>query len=331
MDVKSEIVNNVLSDLSDVEKNLLDRIEHTLYIQLKDYEVQERTTDVVIHDGTNLGLVRKFIATKRLEGKSEKTLKKYQPELEKLIDFLTKKMYEVETYDLRLYLALYKDNRGVSNRTLDNIRKTISSFFTWLHDEGFISRNPAKALKQIKYTQTTKKPFTIVEREKLKNACEFLRDLALTEFLYATGLRVSEVVAQDRNSINFITREATVIGKGGKERTFYLSEICTEYLQQYLQSRSDDNPALFVGIKAPYKRIGKDGIEAALKRLGKKAGVDNVYPHRYRRTLATNLVQKNVPIQDVAEILGHADLRTTQIYVCLVQENIKHHYNMAMK
>lgn len=330
MDARIELIDQVVQALAGVNKEVIETVEQVLYIQLQNYEIQERCTEVTVHDGSNLGLVRKFIATKQLEGKSEKTLRKYQPELEKLVEFLNKKLYEVDTYDLRLYLALYKEKRNVSNRTLENNRKTISSFFTWLHDEGFIGRNPAKALKQIKYTKITKKPFSSVEREKLKNACEFLRDLALSEFLYASGLRVSEVVSLNRNTINFITREATVIGKGGKERKFYLSEISMDYLQQYLQSRTDTNPALFVSVKAPYGRLGKEGIEAALKRLGEKAGVKNVHPHRFRRTLATDLVKKNVPIQDVAEILGHADLRTTQVYVYLDQEAVKYHYNRAV-
>ena len=330
MDLKTEIINGVLQALADVPQEVQEKVEAVLHIQLQEYEVQKKTTEIAVYDGSSLGMVRKFIATKRLEGKSEKTLRKYQPELEKLVAFLDKKMHEVETYDLRLYLALYKEHRGVSNRTLDNIRKTISSFFSWMNDEGHIGRNPARALKQIKYTKEVKKPFTSVEREKLKNACGFLRDLALSEFLYASGLRVSEAVSLNRDNIDFATREAYVVGKGNKERKFYLSEVCTEYLRQYLQSRTDSNPALFVGIKKPYSRIGKEGIEAALRRLGKKAGVDNVHPHRFRRTLATDLVKKNVPIQDVAAILGHADLRTTQVYVCLDQDTIKYHYNKAV-
>lgn len=330
MDVRMELINRVVGALADVAQDVVDRVENVLLIQLQDYEVQERCTDLIPHDSSNLGYVRKFIATKRLEGKSEKTLRKYQPELEHLIGFLSKKLYEVETYDLRLYLSLYKEQRGVSNRTLDNIRKTISSFFGWLNDEGHIGRNPAKALKQIKYTKEVKKPFSSVEREKLKNACNFLRDLALSEFLYASGLRVSEVVSLNKSNIDFVNREATVIGKGNKERRFYLSEVCVEYLRQYINSRTDNNPALFVGLKKPFVRLGKEGIETAVKRIGKRAGVENVYPHRFRRTLATDLVRKNVPIQDVAEILGHSDLRTTQVYVCMDRETVKFRYNKAV-
>lgn len=330
MDTRTEIINKVVEALADVEQDVIERVERVLHIQLADYEISERCTAVTVHDNSNMGMVRKFIATKRLEGKSESTLRKYQPELEKLVMFLDKRIFEVETYDLRLYLSLYKENRRVSNRTLDNIRKTICSFFSWLHDEGHVGRNPARALKQIKYTKEVKKAFTPVEREKLKNACRFLRDLALSEFLYASGLRVSEAVSLDIRAIDFQRREATVVGKGGKERKFYLSEVCLEYLKQYIDSRTDSNPALFVSVKAPYGRMGKEGIEAAMRRLGVAAGVDNVHPHRFRRTLATDLVRKNVPIQDVAAILGHADLRTTQVYVCLNQEAVKFNYNRAV-
>ncbi|HJD45941.1 MAG TPA: tyrosine-type recombinase/integrase [Candidatus Mediterraneibacter norfolkensis] len=330
MDVRAKIIDRVLESLPDIDKEIKDKIEHVMLIQLQDYEVQERCTDIIIHDETNLGLVRKFIATKKLEGKSIRTLKRYQPELEKLVAFLNKRMPEVSPYDLRLYLPLYKDNHKISNRTLENMRKTISSYFTWLQDEGVIAQNPARAVKQIKYDKIVRKPFTAVEREKLKNACENLRDLALSEFLYASGLRVSEVISLDRSSIDFTTREATVIGKGGKERRFYLSEVSTEYLRQYLNNRDDNNCALFVSNKAPHRRLTKEGIEFIVKRLGKRANVNNVHPHRFRRTLATDLVRKGVPIQDVAQILGHSDLRTTQVYVALDQATVKYRYNQAV-
>lgn len=330
MDIRAKIVDQVLESLPELSADIRDRIERTLLTSLQGYEVQERCTEVAIHDNTNMGLVRKFIATKKLEGKSERTLRRYQPELEKLVYFLDKKLYEVSSYDLRLYLSLYKEQRKISNRTLENMRKTISTFFGWLHDEGLIGQNPARAVKQIKYDKIVRKPFTPVEREKIKSSCCQLRDLALTEFLYASGLRVSEVISLDRTSIDFVTREASVIGKGGKERRFYLSEVCAEYLRQYLNSRTDDNPALFAGTKSPYRRLTKEGVEYIVKDLGRKAGVSNVHPHRFRRTLATDLVRKGVPIQDVAQILGHSDLRTTQVYVALDQSTVKYHYSQAV-
>lgn len=330
MDVRAKIIDSVLESLPDLSAEIKEQIERVLLVQLQDYEVQERCTAVEVHDDTSLGLVRKFIATKKLEGKSERTLRRYQPELERLVCFLNKQLFEVGPYDLRLYLSLYKERRKVSNRTLENMRKTISTFFGWLHDEGIIPQNPARAVKQIKYDKIVRKPFTSVERERLKNACLTSRDLALSEFLYASGLRVSEVASLDRRSIDFVTREATVVGKGGKERRFYLSEVCAEYLRLYLSSRDDNNPALFVGLKDPHRRLTKEGIEYIVKDLGRRAGVSNVHPHRFRRTLATDLVRKGVPIQDVAQILGHSDLRTTQVYIALDHTTVKYHYSQAV-
>lgn len=234
MDIRTQVINNVLETLSDVDCKLLQRIENSMCIELNKYEMQERCTDIVVHDDTNLGFIKKFIATKRLEGKSEKTINRYRPELEKMVNFLNKNISEITSYDLRYYLAIYKENRGISNRTLENMRKTISSFFGWLQSEGFIIHNPAKAVKQIKYEKIVRKPFTPVERERIKNACGSLRDLALTEFLYASGLRVSEVSSINIDNIDFMAKEATVIGKGGKERRFYLSDICILYLKKYL-------------------------------------------------------------------------------------------------
>ena len=330
MDVRTKIVDQVLEALPELDPEIRDKIERTLLLSLQEYEVQERCTEVQVHDSSSLGFVRKFLATKKLEGKAEKTLNRYKPELEKLVLFLNKKLFEVTSYDLRLYLSLYKERRKVANRTLDNMRKTICSFFSWLQDEGFIGSNPARALKQIKYDKIVRKPFTPVERERLKKSCRNFRDIALVEFLYASGLRVSEIVSLNRDSIDFITRTGTVIGKGGKERHFYLSEVSAEYLRQYLSFRSDKNLAMFVSLRKPNRRLSKEGIEYIVKAIGRRAGVSNVHPHRFRRTLATDLVRKGVPIQDVAQILGHSDLRTTQVYVALDQSTVKYHYNQSV-
>ena len=323
MDIRSKIIDKVLEALSGIDQNVLEKVERTLYIQLQEYEVQERSTEIVVHDNSNLGLVKKFIATKKLEGKSQRTLKKYQPELEKVVAFLNKNLFEVDTYDLRLYLALYKENRKISNRTLDNIRKTISSFFSWLHDEGLIGRNPARALKQIKYEQIVRKPFTAVEREKLKNACSQPRDLALVEFLYASGLRVSEVISLDRNSIDFVTREATVIGKGGKERIVYLDTRAKIHLERYFAVRRDESPALFVRPTPPFIRVSKPGVEYMVRMIGQRAHVTGCHPHRFRRTLATRLLERGMPIEQVQAVLGHTKIDTTLLYARVNQQNVK--------
>ena len=330
MDLRNQLVNNVLEKLSDYPNVTMEQVEYILLNELQNYEVSERCTEVTVYDESSYGLINKFIATKKLEGKSPKTLRKYKRELEHLALSANEPLQKMETFDLRFYLFSYKEKRKISNRSLDNIRKTLSSFYSWLHDEGFISRNPMKAIKQIKYELVERKPFTSVDRDSINKACTCARDSALTSFLYSSGLRVSEVSSLDRNSIDFVKREGIVRGKGNKQRKFYIDEVCAKYLNSYLNSRTDSNPALFVSTKAPFERLSKEGIESAVKRIGKRANVENVHPHRFRRTLATDLVKKGVPIQFVAEILGHSDLRTTQVYVCLDKETTRYHYNRAV-
>lgn len=327
MDLRTTIIDNVAMSvrvlLTDEQ---LQAVQNALTLQLNAYEVQERTTEVTVIDNTPDVMLSKYIATKRIEGKSEATIQRYRDACYMMIHSLCKPLGEITTYDLRYYLADYKRRRNVSNRTLDGIRRCFSSFFSWLTAEGLIDRNPCAALSQIKYTKVIKKPYTAPEMERLKQACTSIRDLALLEFLYASGCRVSEVVRLNRSDINFLTRDAVVLGKGNKERTIYLTPVSLMHLQDYLNTRTDNNPALFAGLKAPYDRISKAGIETALKAIGKRAGVENVHPHRYRRTLATNLLDRGANIQDVATILGHADLKTTQVYCYISQSNVQAAY-----
>lgn len=327
MDLRTTIISNVSMAIRSLfTDEQLQAIQDALTLQLNAYEIQERSTEVAVIDNTPDAMLSKFIATKRIEGKSEATLQRYHDACYMMIHTLCKPLYEITTYDLRYYLASYKSQRNVSNRTLDGIRRCFSSFFSWLSAEGMIGRNPCVALAQIKYTKVIKKPYTGPEMERLKQACKSIRDLALLEFLYASGCRVSEVVKLNRADINFSTRDAVVLGKGNKERTIYLTPVALMHLSDYLNSRKDNNPALFVSLKAPYERLSKAGIETALKSIGKRAGVENVHPHRYRRTLATNLLDRGANIQDVATILGHADLKTTQIYCYISQQNVQAAY-----
>lgn len=327
MDIRTTIINTVSAAVRELlNDEQLQAVQDAIAVQLNMYEIQARTTEIATIDSTPDSLLQKFIATKRIEGKSEATLRRYRDACYMMIHTICRPMHEVTTYDLRYYLAAYKSQRSVSNRTLDGIRRCFSSFFGWLSAEGLIGRNPCAALAQIKYTKTIKKPYTAPEMERLKQACTSLRDLALLEFLYASGCRVSEVVRLDRSDINFLTRDAVVLGKGNKERTIYLTPVALMRLSDYLNSRTDENPALFAGLKSPHKRLSKSGIETVLKAVGKRAGVENVHPHRYRRTLATNLLDRGANIQDVAAILGHADLKTTQVYCYISQQNVQAAY-----
>lgn len=326
MDIREKIINDVLGAIRNrIPEEGVSVVQDVLVIQLNKYELQERCTDVALVDDTPEKLLRKFIATKRIEGLAESTLRRYYETNLELIEFFRKPLNEVTTYDLRFYLSLRRQNGRVSNRTLDGMRRCYSSFFKWLAAEELISRNPCAALAQIKYRKTVKKPYSAIEIERLRQACTNIRDLALVDFLYSTGCRVSEVSGLDISDIDFEKAECVVVGKGNKERIVYLSPVAAMHLQEYLQCRKDISDALFVGKGG--KRLGKNGIEAALKKIGKVAGVENVHPHRYRRTLATNLLDRGMNIQDVAAILGHADLKTTQIYCYISQSNVKIAYN----
>lgn len=328
MDIREEIIREVMRILADrVSQEVSDIVQDTLVIQLNRYEVLERCTDVAVRDNSAEGMLRKFVATKRVEGIAESTLKRYGDENLKLIRFLNKPLYEVTTYDLRFYLSYRRENskNRISNRTLNGIRRCYSSFFSWLSAEGLIGKNPCAAISQIKYRKEVKKPFSASELERLRRACSSERDLALVDFLYCTGCRVSEVVRLDVSDVNFEKRECIVIGKGNKERTVYLSEVAAMNLKEYIQNRADAGGALFAGRGT--SRIRKTGIETVIRKLGKISGVDNAHPHRFRRTLATNLLARGMNIQDVAAVLGHADLKTTQIYCYISQQNVKIAYD----
>lgn len=328
MDLREQIIQKIMQALDGrTDAGTADIVQDILTIELNNYEVQERCTDVATVDDSADRMLKKFLATKRIEGIAESTLVRYAEENKKLIRFLAKPLYEVSTYDIRFYLSYRRENSGkkLGNRTLDGMRRCYSSFFSWLSAEGLIGRNPCAAIKQIKYRKEVKKPYSAAEMEKLRRACGNKRDLALLDFLYCTGCRVSEVARLNIDDIDFENMECTVLGKGNKERTVYLSEVAAMNLGEYLASRKDGNEALFTGKGT--ERLGKNGIEVLLKRLGKKAGVINVHPHRYRRTLATNLLDRGMNIQDVAVILGHADLKTTQVYCYISQKNVKNAYS----
>lgn len=324
MDIREIIIKEVISALQDrIPPEMIDTVQDTLVIELNKYEVQERCTAVTVSDNSAEGLLKRFVATKRIEGIADSTLRRYADENMKLICYLRKPLHEVTTYDLRFYLSAKRQQGKVNNRTLDGMRRCFSSFFSWLSAEGLIGRNPCAALAQIKFRKQVKRPYSATDMERIRKACDNIRDLALVDFLYCTGCRVSEVVRLDAADVDFEHMECVVLGKGNKERTVYLSEVAAMHLQEYLNTR-DDADALFTG-KAG-KRLSKNGIEAMLKRISKVSGVDNVHPHRFRRTLATNLLDRGMNIQDVAVILGHADLKTTQVYCYISQKNVQAAY-----
>lgn len=324
MDIRSNIIRAITGALQGrVDDDTIGLVQDMLTIQLNAYEVMERCTEVAVRDESAQGLLKKFLATKRVEGTADSTLQRYAEINGALIQYLGKPLAEITTYDIRFYLSMRRQIGHVSNRTLDGMRRCYSSFFGWLAAEGIIPHNPCAALAQIKSRKVVKRPFSAADIERMREACDNIRDLALVDFLYCTGCRVSEVSRLDVSDIDFERMECVVLGKGNKERKVYLTEVATMHLQGYLAGRKDSSEALFAG---KGKRLKKAGIEAIIKKLGKTAGVENAHPHRYRRTLATNLLDRGMNIQDVAAILGHADLKTTQVYCYISQANVKAAY-----
>ena len=326
MDIREQIVEGIQRLLiSIVADEILDAVTDALTLELHKYEIQERCTDLTVVDTGPEKMLKKYIATKRIEGLSESTVKRYYEINKELLDFLRKPLPEIQTDDIRFFLSLRRRNDGVCNRTLDGMRRIYSSFFSWLAAERYIPWNPCASLKKIKYKKVVKKSFSTVEMQRIREACKTDRDVALIDFLYYSGCRVSEVASIDIEDLDLEGKCVTVLGKGNKERTVYLTDVAVMHLNRYIGSRTSG--ALFTGKGT--RRMQKGGIEAAVKRIGEQAGVVNVHCHRFRRTLASNLIQKGVNILTVAQILGHADLRTTQEYCYIGNTDVQSAYRTA--
>lgn len=270
--------------------------------------------------------LEEYLMSKALEGKSTETVKRYRYELNRLLSYVDKAVKDITAGDISQYMRVYKRIRQISNQTLKNVCAVYSAFFGWLRDRDRIRKNPMVLVEDIKVEKKIRKPFTDTERERMLRECKKLRDLAMLEFMYSTAVRVSELVALNRSDIRFGESDLIVYGKGGKERTVYLNEKSNMYLKEYLKSRVDDNPALFVSVKAPHKRLSKAGVEYIIRTLGQRAGVDNAYPHRFRRTSLTNALNRGMPLQEAMLMAGHAKPETTMRYCSIAQEGVKYHH-----
>lgn len=305
-------------------------LKSALYSVLSEYEIAPKCTEVQRIDRSwekELGI---FLIRKRVDGRSERTLKQYNLHLRKMLMCINRPVNEITDRDLFAYLATYKKQRRVSNAYLDGIRLVLSSFFGWLNAKGYTKNNPAAGLDPIKAEQRIKKPLSDVELEQLRRKCKPERDLALIEFLYSTGVRASELVALNRQDIDFNDMDVIVYGKGSKERETYLTASSCLHLKEYLDSRTDTNEALFVSLRSPHERLTVSGVEEILRRLGRQTGIEKVHPHRFRRTMATNILNKGMPIEEVKEILGHVKLDTTMIYCQVSRENVRHSHRKYM-
>lgn len=271
----------------------------------------------------NEQLLDKYFASKRAEGCSEKSLKYYRITITKAFDRIKKDAREVVTDELRDYLMNYQRAHNSSKVTIDNIRRILSSFFNWLEDEDYIIKSPVRRIHKVKVPTTVKDTYSDEELEKLRDSCSNIRDLALIDFLASTGMRVGELVLLNRDDINFQERECIVFGKGNKERIAYFDARAKLHLQKYLATREDSNEALFVALRGKHTRLTIGGVESRLKTLGKKIGLVRVYPHKFRRTLATSAIDKGMPIEQLQQLLGHKRIDTTLHYAMVKQQNVK--------
>lgn len=271
----------------------------------------------------NSEYLKLFLDAKRIEGCSERTLQYYRATVEHLFSKITAPIRKVTTDEIRAYLVEYQQRGGCSKVTVDNIRRNISSFFSWLEEEDYILKSPMKRIHKIKTKTVVKDVITDESMEKMRDACEELRDLAIIDLLYSTGIRVGELVRLNINDVNMEQRECVVFGKGDKERRVYFDAKAKIHLMEYLTSRTDNNPALFVSLNGDHKRLQISGVEIRLRQLGRKLSLDRIHPHKFRRTMATRAIDKGMPIEQVQKILGHSQIDTTMQYAIVNQSNVK--------
>ena len=288
-------------------------------VLLKNMKEQENS----ISEATNYDYLEMFIAAKKIEGCSDRTVAYYKVTVEHLLKCIDTPIRKITTDEIRSYLAKYQEKGGCSKTTVDNIRRNISSFFSWLEEEDYILKSPMKRIHKIKTVQPVKETISDELIERLRDACLCKRDLAMVDLLYSTGIRVGELVRLNVDDISFEERECVVFGKGDKERKVYFDAKAKLHLQDYLKERNDDNPALFVTLDAPHQRLKISGVEIRIRSLGRSINAEKIHPHKFRRTMATRAIDKGMPIEQVQKILGHSQIDTTMQYAMVNQSNVK--------
>lgn len=319
--MKQKLVNEVTQGMLPYLNNAqAEKLQAVLQHALWNYELSPTQN---IDDEPKENLVELFLAAKRIEGCSEKSLKYYKSTIQALLDKLLKDVCQIVTDDIRTYLTEYQTQKQSSRVTIDNIRRILSSFFSWLEDEDYILKSPVRRIHKVKTGTSIKETYSDEALELMRDNCDDIRDLAMIDMLASTGMRVGEMVLLNRDDIDFNERECVVFGKGDKERIVYFDARTKIHLQQYIDSRKDDNPALFVSLNAPYNRLTIGGIEVRLREFGKKLSLHKVHPHKFRRTLATMAIDKGMPIEQLQQLLGHKRIDTTLQYAMVKQSNVK--------
>lgn len=308
-----EIINEMAEVLNAAQ---LKKLQEVLLKHLADNSLERK-------DISNYEYLKMFLEAKQIEGCSERTIKYYRVTIEHLLKNVQNPIRKITTEMMREYLVDYQKINNCGKTTVDNIRRNISSFFSWLEEEDYILKSPMRRIHKIKTKKAVKNIITDEEIEKLRDNCRNLRDTAMIDLLYSTGIRVGELVKLNIEDINFSERECVVFGKGDKERKVYFDAKSKIHLKNYIESRTDNNPALFVTLNAPYDRLKISGVEIRIRELGRLLNLEKIHPHKFRRTMATRAIDKGMPIEQVQKILGHSQIDTTMQYAIVNQNNVK--------
>lgn len=314
MEEKLVIIMNEMAEYLNI--NQLKKLQEVLLKQLSDKVQVKETVD-------NEDYLKLFLDAKKIEGCSERTIKYYQSTIENMLARIKAPIRKVTTDEVRAYLVAYQQVNNCSKVTVDNVRRNISSFFSWLEEEDYILKSPMRRIHKIKTKTVVKEVISDETIELMRDHCTEIRDIAMIDMLYSTGIRVGELVNLNISDVNLLQRECIVYGKGDKERRVYFDAKTKIHLQKYLDSRTDNNPALFVTLDSPHARLQISGVEIRLRNLGKQLGLTRIHPHKFRRTMATRAIDKGMPIEQVQKILGHSQIDTTMQYAIVNQTNVK--------
>lgn len=323
---KEELILTITNEMSnDLTNYQLEILKKVLVVQFENIEFTIITDETRKKEEqeTNEKYINSFLSAKEIEGCSIRTIRYYQDNIQNLIMKLEKPIKGITTEDIRNYLADYKEINNCSSVTIDNIRRIFSSFFAWLEDEDYIIKSPVRRIHKVKTATVIKETFTDENIEKMRDECRNIRNLAMIELLFSTGIRVGELVNLNKKDINFEDRSCIVQGKGNKQREVYFDARTKIHLMQYLNIRNDENDALFVSRNKPYQRLSISGVELIVRKLGMSTNITKVHPHKFRRTLATMAIDKGMPIEQVQKLLGHVKIETTMHYAMVNQNNVK--------
>ena len=321
--MKNEFIKLVESEMiQHLSVEQMDRLNKVIAHLLLDVDIvkSQNSTPAIL---SNEELLTSFLDAKSLEGCSKKTIKYYRTTIERMLKDINKSSVAITTEDLRKYLTNYQKINNCSKGNLDNIRRIFSSYFMWLENENYILKSPVRRIHKIKTTKAVKETLSEESIEIMRDNVTHPRDLAIIDLLSSTGMRVGELCSLNKSDVDLENQECVVLGKGDKERIVYFDARTKIHLQNYLNSRTDDNSALFVSLLKPHNRLEISGVEVRLRKLGKKLDIDKVHPHKFRRTLATKAIDKGMPIEQVKTLLGHSQIDTTMEYAIVNQNNVK--------